>query len=148
MDNRTVRQWQIQYARGDFNSNDFKTMCDAGWYDWFCKETQLKSRLDKMAKIVMQLQTSDRIDIDKMGVYFKNNCPINAPTYDDFRLYYITGNGGSNEYVIEMLSKCVKQRYGCNYAIFHRSNWSKPVYTCRTSAEVVKWLNSCDSCKL
>lgn len=145
METRTIREWQIQYARGDFNTNDFNTMCAAGWYDWFCKEEQLKSRLDKMAKIIMQLQTSDRIDIDKMGVYFKNNCPVNAPTYDDFRLYYINGN--RNEYVVEMLSTCVKQRYKNNYAIFHCSNWSKPVYICRTSTEVVRWLNGWDSCK-
>ena len=68
MENRSIREWQVQYARGDFNKNDFKTMCDAGWYDWFCKDTQLKSRLDKMAKIIMQLKMSDRIDIDKMGI--------------------------------------------------------------------------------
>ena len=117
-------------------------MCDAGWYDWFCKDTQLKSRLDKMAKIIMQLKMSDRIDIDKMGVYFKNNCPIYHPTYDDFRLYYL--NGSDNEYVIDMISDAVKARYGANYAIFHKSNWKTPIYTCRTSAEVVKWLNHCD----
>ena len=142
MENRSIREWQVQYARGDFNKNDFKTMCDAGWYDWFCKDTQLKSRLDKMAKIIMQLKMSDRIDIDKMGVYFKNNCPLAYPTYDDFRLYYL--NGSENEYVIEMISDAVKARHGANYAIFHKSNWRTPIYTCRTSAEVVKWLNHCD----
>lgn len=143
MENRSIREWQVQYARGDFNKNDFKTMCDAGWYDWFCKDTQLKSRLDKMAKIIMQLKMSDRVDIDKMGIYFKNNSPIYHPTYDDFRLYYIN-NSDKNEYVIEMISDAVKARYGANYAIFHKSNWKIPIYTCRTSAEVVKWLNHCD----
>ena len=142
MENRSIREWQVQYASGDFNKNDFKTMCDAGWYDWFCKDTQLKSRLDKMAKIIMQLKMSDRVDIDKMGVYFKNNCPLAYPTYDDFRLYYLNGN--SNEYVVEMISDAVKHRHGANYAIFHKSNWKIPIYTCRTSAEVVKWLNHCD----
>ena len=144
METRTIREWQICYARGDFNNNDYKTMCNAGWIDWFCKEESLKGRLDKMAKIIMKLEMSDKIDIDKMGIIFKNNCPVNAPTYDDFRLYYL--NKSSAEYIVETLSKCVKQRYGNNYAIFHCSNWHKPVYTCRTSTEVIKWLNNCDSC--
>ena len=55
MENRSIREWQVQYARGDFNKNDFQTMCAAGWVDWFCKDETLKSRLDKMAKIVMKL---------------------------------------------------------------------------------------------
>ena len=143
--NLSLREWQICYARGDFNKSDYKTMCDAGWIDWFCKEEYLKSRLDKMAKIVMKLEMSDKVDLDKMGIYFKNNCPVYSPLYDDFRLFYL---GKPNaEYIVEMLSECVKERYGNNYAIFHCSDWRKPVYTCRTSAEVVKWLNDCSSCK-
>ena len=141
MENISIREWQIRYARGDFNNGDYKTMCRAGWYDWFCKDSSLKNRLDKMAKIIMKLETSDRIDIDKLGVWFKNNCPLSYLTYDDFRLYDL--NTGDNEYVIDMMSEAVKSWYGNNYAIFHKSDFRNPIYTCRTSAEVVKWLNNC-----
>ena len=88
----------------------------------------------------------NKIDIDKMGVYFKNNCPLAYPTYDDFRLYYLNDNG--NEYVIEMMSEYTKQRFKANYVVFHKSNWSKPVFMCRTSRELVNWLNDCSSCEI
>ena len=146
MENRSIREWQVQYARGEFNKGDYETMCAAGWVDWFCKDETLKSRLDKMAKIVMKLNMSDKIDIDKMGVYFKNNCPLAYPTYDDFRLYYLNGSG--NEYVIEMMSEYTKQRFNANYVVFHKSNWSKPIFKCRTSRELVNWLNDCSSCEI
>jgi hypothetical protein len=75
-----VRKWD----NGDFNSKDVNVMCDAGWYDWFCKGTSLYNRLKKMVPTVKVVATSFKVDAEKVYVFFKNNSPMNAPTYDSF----------------------------------------------------------------
>jgi hypothetical protein len=60
-------------------------MIDAGWFDWFCEDYELKSRLDAMFPKVKQLAVSSKIDINTMYVFFKNNCPGRGDLYDDFR---------------------------------------------------------------
>ena len=34
----TIREWLSNYENGKYNNSDFETMCDAGWYDWFCSD--------------------------------------------------------------------------------------------------------------
>ena len=37
----TVRRWQERFRAGDFNSRDLSVQCEAGWYDWFCRDEAL-----------------------------------------------------------------------------------------------------------
>lgn len=141
----SIREWQTKYAFGDFNACDYNTMCAAGWGDWFCSSRSLKTRLDKMAKIIMRLNMSDKIDIDSMCIVLKNNAISDTSTYDSITIFNLYD--GELEFVIDIMSDIIKQRYGANYAIFNNKNLIKPVYTCRSLIEVVKWLNNCDSCK-
>ncbi len=142
----SIREWQTKYAFGDFNACDYNTMCAAGWVDWFCMSRSLKTRLDKIAKIIMRLNMSDRIDIDKMGIMLKNQATSDSSSYDSISIYNLYDC--SFEYIIDIMSDSIKQRYGANYAIFDKKNFAKPVYTCRSLTEVVKWLNCCDSCEV
>ena len=51
-DELSVRQWQEQFRAGAFNSSDFATQCKAGWYDWFCSDSELAGRLKELAEVV------------------------------------------------------------------------------------------------
>ena len=56
------------------------------FYDWFCKDKSLKNKSEKLFKMVQRWVKNRNTDTDKVYVFFKNNCPINGPLYDDFRI--------------------------------------------------------------
>ena len=74
---RTVRSWQQAYNSGAFENPDRRTQIDAGWYDWFCKDTSLANKTKRMGQIVKQIKDGGKIDLDNYYVWFKNNCPLN-----------------------------------------------------------------------
>lgn len=86
MTNMTIRTFINRFAAGDFESKDVETQCEAGWYDWFCRDTSLARKTEALGKKVAQLADSPKINLDTMYVFFKNNCPTWAPLYDDFRI--------------------------------------------------------------
>lgn len=136
----SIRQWQNNYKNGLYNNPNRQTMCDAGWYDWFCNDSSLKGRLDKMAKIIMKIQDGGRVDLDNYYVWFKNNCPLAYPLYDDFRI--ADRETGRNVFVVEMISEFTKQTQKANYVIFGvENNYHEPLFKCNDAREVVKWLN-------
>jgi hypothetical protein len=57
-----------------------------GFYDWFCKNESLLSRIARMEPKLRRIAKSPKIDTEKNYVFFKNNCPISGGTYDDFRI--------------------------------------------------------------
>ena len=79
----TIREWIANYNKGFYDSPSFRTQCEAGWYDWFCKDTSLANRLKKMAKTICKI--INPFILDNYYVWFKNNCPCVGPLYDDFR---------------------------------------------------------------
>ena len=85
MNKISIRKFIRNYENGKYNDSLFDTMVNAGWYDWFCEGEELKQRLDTLFPKVKQLATSQKINIDTMYVFFKNNCPMKGDLYDDFR---------------------------------------------------------------
>lgn len=82
MDKITIREWINKFNNGEFDKKDYKTQCNAGWYDWFCSDDALAGRLKKMGNIIKDIK-NDYI-LDNYWVWFKNNCPFCYPLYDDF----------------------------------------------------------------
>ena len=61
--------------------------CDCcNFYDWFCKDTALENRAKKLMPAAKRFAHKMNIDLDTHYVFFKNNCSMNGPLRDDFRI--------------------------------------------------------------
>lgn len=132
-----VREWIDLFNAGAFEGRDRHTQIQAGWYDWFCKDTSLKNKLYKMGAIVKQVKAGGKVDLDNWYVWFKNNCPLCYPLYDDFRFAEI--GTGDVQFTIQIGAGYNKHRY-CVYG--RRNNFEEPLFECDNSRELVKWLNA------
>ena len=82
----TLKQQLEAFNQGKFiDSNGNESWC-YNFYDWFCKDTSLKNKSEKLFKTVKRWVEKRNTDTDKVYVFFKNNCPMNGPSYDDFRI--------------------------------------------------------------
>ena len=107
-DNISVREWQKRYRNGDFADKSRSVQCEAGWYDWFCKDDALAGRLKIISGAVMGI--TDSFILDNYYVWFKNNCPVNGSLYDDVRFEPLTGEW-DGKYFLFTLWKRVR-KYG------------------------------------
>jgi len=81
-----ISKWIEKFDAGKFDYNDVDTQCDAGWYDWFCRDTSLRNKTYKLAPKVKKI--AHLLGVGFMNshyVFFKNNCPMAGKLYDDFR---------------------------------------------------------------
>lgn len=84
MSNISIQNFITNFDNGVYDSDDYDTQCNAGWYDWFCKQSSLRNKTQLLGKKVKQLSASAKVDVNKHYVYFKNNC--GNVLYDDFRI--------------------------------------------------------------
>lgn len=94
MDNRnSIRTFLTNFKEGKYSSKDVGTQIDAGWWDWFCKDSSLRNKTYKLVPKIKKVVKSKKINIDEMYIFFKNNCPCYGKLYDDFRICdIITGD--------------------------------------------------------
>lgn len=131
-----VRKWIVKFNKGDFDSVNTEVQCEAGWYDWFCKETSLKNKTKRMGKIVKQVKDCGKVNLDTMYVWFKNNCPLQGPLYDDFR--FASLETGETRLTIQIESVHNDKRYTVYGA---KNDFTKPLFESDSSRDLVKWLN-------
>lgn len=134
----TVRQWKNNFINGMYDAKDFHTQVSAGWYDWFCKETSLAGKTQKMGNIILKVRDGGKVNLDTMYVWFKNNCPCCYPLYDDFRFADIeTGK-------VELTIQC-GHPFGSEYTyeVYGRHNdFLDVLFQCKTSKQLIEWLNT------
>lgn len=82
----TLRQWILNFESGMYKSKDKRVQCEAGWYDWFCKDSSLANKTKVLGKKFLQIKDSPKINLDTMYIFFKNNAPMEGKLYDDFRI--------------------------------------------------------------
>lgn len=131
----TTREWINKFNKGEFDSKDCTTQCNAGWYDWFCKDSSLANKTIRMGNIIKKI-TNPTI-LDNMYVFFKNNCPLVGSLYDQFKFCDIeTGD------VIYCIC-CDDKRYDYRYEVYGIENdFRKALVGFNTSKELVNWLNN------
>lgn len=62
MNEMSVREWQARFRAGDFSSRDRAVQCEAGWYDWFCRDDALAGRLKKLSSVVLGIKSPFILD--------------------------------------------------------------------------------------
>lgn len=133
----SVRQWQERFGAGDFDSRDRAVQCEAGWYDWFCRDEALAGRLQKLARVVMGVKAP--FLLDNYYVWFKNNCPLDGPLYDDVRFEPLFGERDGKYFVVSLDSP----REPAKWTLFtERYGYDAPEFCCGNVREMVKYINS------
>lgn len=136
-DELSVRQWQEQFRAGAFNAQDRYTQCKAGWYDWFCQDHALAGRLKKIGRVVMGI--TDPFILDNYFVWFKNNCPLNGPLYDDVRFEPLSGERGGKYFVVSLDSPHEREKWAL---VTERYGFDAPEFDCRNIRDMIRYVNS------
>jgi len=82
MENQPTLRQQIEA----FDNKQFLDKDCYYFYDWFCKDKSLEGKAKSLMAKAKKFATKMNVDLDKHYVWFKNNCPMNGPLYDDFRI--------------------------------------------------------------
>jgi hypothetical protein len=129
-----VRDWIDNFVDGRYDEPDFKTQCDAGWYDWFCSDKSLKNKTVKMGNIIKGITNEDILE--NMYVFFKNNCPMEGRLYDQFKFCDI--KTGDVQFCISI--DC--DWYDSKYVVHGLGSWQEPLFTCGNARELKYWFNN------
>ncbi|UQT48475.1 hypothetical protein M5E87_28645 [Flavonifractor plautii] len=137
MNEMSVRTWQERFRAGDFSSRDRAVQCEAYWYDWFCRDDALAGRLKKISSVVLGI--TDPFILDNYYVWFKNNCPLEGPLYDDVRFEPLTGERDGKYFLVALDShhELIKwtlytERYG----------YDAPEFCCGNVREMTAYINA------
>ena len=136
-DELSVRQWQERFRAGAFAHSDITTQCEAGWYDWFCQDYALAGRLKKIGRVVMGI--TDPFILDNYYVWFKNNCPLDGPLYDDARFEPLSGERDCKYFVVSLDSPHERMKWAL---VTERYGFNAPEFDCRDIREMVKYINT------
>ena len=140
-DRISIKEWIDKYLSGEFDSQDVRVQIQAGWYDWFCKDSSLANKTKKMGNIVRQIKSGGKVNLDNWYVWFKNNCPLNGPLYDDFRFAKL--DTGDVQMTIQINCCWNKHRY----SVWGRKGEDKefehenPLFETDSLKDLVKWFN-------
>ncbi len=132
----SIREWVERFNDGKYESIEVQTQIEAGWYDWFCRDSSLVNKTKRMGNIIKQIKPGGKVDLESSYVWFKNNCPFNGPLYDDFRIADIETD--ATLFVVQISNAYNKN----SYTVFEQSNnFLTPVFESYSIKEVIKWLS-------
>ena len=132
----SLRTWIPKFNLNEFESKDLETQIKAGWYDWFCKDESLANKTKRMGNIVKQFKDGGKLNLDSMYVWFKNNCPLAGPLYDDFRIADIE----SGETLFTVQINCFREEK--RYTVYgKRNDFDAPLLNTDSIKVLVKWFN-------
>ena len=115
-----IKEWLKAFKEGEFDSKSRFVQIEAGWYDWFCSDTALAAKTKMLGGKLATIVGSPKFDIEKTYVWFKNNCPMVGPLYDDFRIADI--ETGDTMYTIQHLNKGSHRCEHAHWEVWGREN--------------------------
>lgn len=134
----SVREWQERFRAGEFNEKDVGAQMNAGWYDWFCRDSALAGRLQRIAPVVMGI--TEPAILDNYFVCFKNNCPLNGPLYDDVRFEPLEGERDGRYFLVALDSP--HEKPGHKWALTtERNGFDEAEFGCGNVREMCGYLN-------
>ena len=141
MNRISIREWIQCFQEGQFDKPDRATQIRAGWYDWFCKDSALRNKTYKMGNIIVRNGGKGKIDLDRNYVFFKNNCPLNGPLYDDFR--FCDMETGNVQFTVQIACCWTPSRYAVYGrtpdGVFHSD---EPIFQTNSVKELALWFNT------
>jgi len=104
-------------------------------------DTSLRNKTYRLGMVVSQIKDGGKVDLDETYVFFKNNCPLNGPLYDDFRICSI--KNGDVQFTVQFDCCWNKSKY----VVFVRTpdgedHWEEPIFKTDSSSELVKWVKT------
>lgn len=137
MTEMSVRQWQEAFRAGLFDDTSIDTQCKAGWYDWFCSDKALAGRLKKIGRVVMGI--TEPFILDNYYVWFKNNCPMTGPLYDDVRFDPLSGTRDGKYFLVTL--DCPREEK--KWSLFtERFSFRTPEFACDNARQMAQYINS------
>lgn len=135
MERISLKEWIKKFVDEEFDYPSRENQIRAGWYDWFCRDTSLRNKTYKMGNIIQKI-TNENL-LNNCYIFFKNNCPMVGPLYDDFRICDL--KTGDVIYTVVIDDK----RNNFKYIVYGIENdFKKPLFETNKSKELVNWLNN------
>ena len=106
-----VKTFVERFKRHEFDYPSIAVQIEAGWFDWFCKDSALAKKTAKLGAKVCRIANSRLFDKTNCYVFFKNNCPLVGKLYDQFSICDL--NSGDVLFCCQHLEK---GSHGCNTA--------------------------------
>lgn len=134
---RTIREWVDLFVKGTFDNTLIDVQIDAGWYDWFCMDSLLAGKTRKIGKILGKI--SNTTLLDRYRIWFKNNCPMCHPLYDDFRFEPLDESLRDKMYFVVTINERNWKIDG-KYKVYTARNGYKLEFSANTEKELVNKL--------
>ena len=134
MTKATLKQQLEAFNQGRYLDSDGKESWCYTFYDWFCKDSSLKAKADKLFRQTQKFVDLMWVDLEKHYVFFKNNCPVNGPLYDDFRICSIE----TGEVIWNVTAKC--GHTGKAEVYWKEHGFSEPFATGKNFSDLLKTL--------
>jgi hypothetical protein len=81
-----LKEQLLAFREGKYLNSEGKESSYFNFWDWFCKDKALKAKADRLFKLTELFVRAMNVDLEKHYVFFKNNCPMCGPLYDDLRI--------------------------------------------------------------
>ena len=82
----SLREQLEAFKAGNIMDTDGTVTFCFNFYDWFCRESSLENKANKLFPRVKTFAEKMGVNLDTTYCIFKNNCPMGGQLYDDFRI--------------------------------------------------------------
>ena len=132
----SVRQWQERFKAGDFNSQDLRTQCEAGWCGRTCRDSALAGHLKKIGKVVTGI--TDPFILDNYFVQFWNNRPFIGSPYDYVRFEPLKGAWSSKHFTVVLDGPHASKKWAL---YIEQCGYDELEFECRDVREMIPYIN-------